>query len=73
MKKALESELGFFTADAESAVILEPGDGSFHRPAPVVAAQRATILSLGAIASAGSDHFDTFGGNSSIQMIAVIG
>ena len=73
MKKALESELGFFPADAESAVVLEPRDGSFHRPAATVAAQRTTILSLGAIASVGSDHFDTFGGKSSIQRIAVIG
>ena len=72
MKKALESELGFFPADAESSVVLEPGDGSFHRPAATVAAQRTTILSLGAIASVGSDHFDTFGGKSSIQRIAVI-
>ena len=73
MKKTLEGELGFFPADAESAVVLEPGDGSFHRPAATVAAQRTTILSLGAIASVGSDHFDTFGGKSSIQRIAVIG
>lgn len=72
MKKALESELGFFPADAESAVVLEPGDGSFHSPAAAVAPQRATILSLGAIASVGRDHFDTLGSKRRVQRIAVI-
>ena len=72
MKKALESELGFFPADAEPAVILEPGDGSLHRPAPAVAAQRATILSLGSVGAVGSDHFDALGRQRGIQRIAVI-
>jgi hypothetical protein len=72
MKKALESELGFFPADAETAVVLEPCDGSLHRSAPALAAQRATILSLGSVGSVGSNHFDAFGRKRSIQRIAVI-
>lgn len=72
MKKALESELGFFPADAEPAVVLEPSDGSLHRPAPAVAAQRATILSLGSVGAVGSDHFDALGRKRGIQRIAVI-
>jgi hypothetical protein len=72
MKKALESELGFFPTDAETTVVLEPCDGSLHRPAPAVAAQRATILSLGSVGSVGSNHFDAFGRKHSIQRIAVI-
>ncbi len=72
MKKALESELGFFPTDAAPAVVLEPSDGSLHRPAPAVAAQRSTILSLGSVGSVGSNHFDAFGHKRSIQRIAVI-
>jgi hypothetical protein len=73
MKKTLESELGFFPADAESAIFLQPCDGSFHCRTATVAAQWPTILSLGANASVGCDHFDAFGGKSSIQRIPVIG
>jgi hypothetical protein len=68
MKKALESELEFFPANPETAVVLEPSDGSLHRPASAVAAQRAATLSLGSVASVGINHFNAFGHRACSQM-----
>lgn len=36
----------FFPADAEAAVVLEPPNGPFHRPAALVAAKLAAVLGL---------------------------
>ena len=58
MKEASKSQLGFFPADAKSAVFLEPSDGAFASPA---VAQGLTILTRGAVGSFRSDHPDTSG------------
>ncbi len=71
MKKALEIELGFFPADEEPAVILKPNDGSITRAVTPLAPQRATILSLGSIASIWSDFFGALISKVSILKLTV--
>lgn len=46
MDEALEHGGGFFPADAKTAVVLEPANGPFDRPAALITTKSASILSL---------------------------
>ena len=73
MKEALEGEQGFFPADTESAVVLEPGNGPLDGPSAFIAPQRPTVLSDGSIGPVGRYHFDPFFQKRGIKSVAIIG
>ena len=73
MKKALESQSGFFPADAEPAIVLQPGDGAFDSPAPLVSAQRSSVLSDGTVGPIRRDHFNALDGQLRVELVAVVG
>ena len=76
MTKALKDDGRFLPAHAEPAVVLQPGDGSLHRPAALVSAQVASILSLVlgfAVGAMRRNHFHLQGGEFVVQGVRVIG
>ena len=73
MKKSLESELGFFPADAKAPVILQPCDCALDRPSPFVTTQGAAVLRDEAVGTVGSDYFHSLQGEFFIQSVAVVG
>ena len=46
MKEALEPHRRFFPANAEAAIVLQPANRSFNRPAASVSTQWAPVLGL---------------------------
>ena len=72
MKEALESEEGFFPADAEASIVLKPGNSALYCPAAAVTAQRPSVLSDGSVSSVGCDHFDSLLEKRFIETITIV-
>ena len=76
MDEALKHPGGLLPADTESAVVLQPTNGAFHRPSPFVSAQLAPLLGfvLGLpVGAVRSDHLHALLGQGFIQSVRVIG
>ena len=76
MEEALEEGAGLFPADAQSAVVLEPRDGPFDRPATLVATQAPPVLRRAlrpAVGAVRRDHKSCVAGQLIVEFVAVVG
>jgi hypothetical protein len=72
VKETLEGEMRFFPANAKSAIVLEPGDGTFDGPASFGASKGSAILGLGAIEPVRCNHFDSMSGQERVETVTIV-
>ena len=74
MDESLEHHGRFLPAEADTAIVLQPANGSFNRPAAFVSTQLAPVLSLVfgfAIGAVRGNHFHAPGRQLLIEPIRV--